>query len=380
LNRITETVTLSAMKRKSTRWAALLLVASPVFFAPSQAVVGESAASIAAGGIVPRGQSRIAIAREVLRISERKISVDYDFRNDGSADVTVDLVFPVPPYKNEWDAMDPAAQSFHSFVLSVNDEQAAYQTEAMAELNGSDVTRTLQSHHIDISTFGHLEIGRDQHFMVRRVAVPDFIRLSEKDQHRLQSVGIFEGEGGFSNYTVKLEYHWKQTFPAHSTVHIRQEFAPVVGFTEVPALADALQVALLTASNRTSAMLEPAAVESANLLNGFCANTNFLRSMMRAQQVFAQSSGVVLPQWVDFALTSTREWNEPIEDFTLVVEVPEPEHGQQTLVSFCSPGVMQKPDANHIEVHLTNFTPPRDLHVGFFNEPVNMPSETTAMR
>ncbi len=368
------------MKRNSARWLALLLVAAPVFFNGSQAIVGESAPSIAAGGIVPRGQPRIAIAREVLRISDRKISVDYDFRNDGSTDVAVDLVFPIPPYKNEWDAMDPMAQSFRSFVLSVNDERVTYQTDATAELNGSDVTKTLQSHHFDIPTFGHLEIGRDQHYLVRRVAVPDFVQLTKKDKHRLQSEGIFEQENGFSKYTVKLEYHWRQTFPAHSTVHIRQEFAPVVGFTEVPALADALKAALLPASSRTSAMLEPAAVESVSLLNGFCANTASLRSMLSAQEVFAQSSGAVVPQWVDFALTSSKAWNEPIEDFTLIVEVPQPEQGQQTLVSFCSPGVMQKPDANHIQVHLKNFTPATDLHVGFFNEPVNMPSETTAMR
>lgn len=367
------------MNRISARWVACLLVAAPFVIKPFQAVAGESAPSIAVGGIVPRGQSRVAIAREVLRISDRKVSVDYDFRNDGSADVTLDLVFPVPPYKNEWDAMDPAAQSFHSFTLTVNDESVTFQTDASAQLNGSDVTKTLQSHHIDIPTFGHLEIGRDQHFKVRRVAVPDFVRLSEKDQHRLQSEGIFEGEGGFSNYTVNLEYHWTQTFPAHSTVHIRQEFAPVVGFAEVPALADALQVALQPASSRTSAM-QGSAVDSVKLLNGFCANTNFLHSILSAQQVFDRSSGAVLPQWVDFALTSTREWNEPIEDFTLIVEVPEPDRGQQTLVSFCSPGVMQKPDASHLQVHLTNFNPAKDLHIGFFNEPLNMPSETTAMR
>jgi len=368
------------MDRNSTRWVALLFFAAPVFFNASQVVVGESAPSIAAGGIVPRGQPCIAIASEVVRISDRRVSVDYDFRNDGGADVTVDLVFPIPPYKNEWDAMDPLAQSFRSFVLSVNDQPVIFQTEATAELNGSDVTKTLQSHHIDISTFGHLEIGRDQHYMVRRVAVPDFSQLSKKDQHRLQSEGIFERENGFSKYTVKLEYHWRQTFPAHSTVHIRQEFAPVVGFTQVPALADALQAALLPASSQTSAMLEPAAVESVKLLNGFCANTASLRSMLRAQEVFAQSSEAVLPQWVDFALTSSRAWNEPIEDFTLIVEVPQPAQDQQTLVSFCSPGVMQKPDANHIQVHLKNFTPATDLHVGFFNEPVNMPPEATATR
>jgi len=368
------------MNRKTACRLALLFVAAPVCLMPLHAAGAESAASIAVGGIVPRGQAHIAIAREVLRVSEGKILIDYDFRNDSNADVTTDLVFPIPPYKNEWDAMDPAAQSFRSFVLTVNDEQAAFQTEATAELNGSDVTRSLQSHHIDIPTFGHLEVGRDQHFNVRRVAVPDFIRLSRKDQDRLEAEGIFEREDGFSKYTVKLEYHWTQTFPAHAMVHIRQEFAPVVGFAEIPTLEDALQAALRQGGSQSSAMLEPSAARSIDILNGFCASTPFLRSILHAQQVLANSSEAVLPQWVDFGLTSTKEWNEPIEDFTLIIDVPQPVHGQQTQISFCSPGTIQRPDADHIQVHLTNFTPAMDLHIGFFNEPMNLTNETTAMR
>jgi len=260
------------MNPKTPRWPALFLIAVSAIFVPSQAIASESAAAIAAGGLVPRGQARIVIAKEVIHISDRKIVVDYDFRNDGNKDVTTDLAFPIPPYKNEWDAMDPAAQSFHSFLAWVNDEPVKYETEATAEVNGNDVTKTLQARHIDISTFGHLEIGRDQHYMVRVVAVPDFVRLSKKDQHRLQSDGIFDRSDGFSKFTVKLQYHWAQTFPAHATVHVRQEFAPVVGFTELPAEGVAFQAALLPASRRTGAMLEPAAVGSVNILDGFCAD------------------------------------------------------------------------------------------------------------
>ena len=87
---------------------AVILAAGLRLFASGGGFADDSAASIAAGGLVARRETRVTMAKEVLRISPTKIVVDYDFRNDGSADVTVDLVFPVPPYKNEWDEIGRA--------------------------------------------------------------------------------------------------------------------------------------------------------------------------------------------------------------------------------------------------------------------------------
>ena len=68
------------------------------FFAASPALADDSAASIAAGGLVARRETRIVMAKEVLRISPNKVVVDYDFRNDTDQDVTTEVAFPVPPY------------------------------------------------------------------------------------------------------------------------------------------------------------------------------------------------------------------------------------------------------------------------------------------
>jgi Domain of unknown function (DUF4424) len=72
---------------------------------------------------------------------------------------------------------------------------------------------------------------------------------------------------------------------------------------------------------------------------------------------------------VDFILTTANTWQRPIEDFTLIIERPPVAKGEQTLISFCSPGPVEKLDADHFQVHLTNFVPTAELHIGFFGLP-----------
>jgi hypothetical protein len=369
------------MDPKPSPWLALSLLAAAALFAHARAFAANSVPSIPAGGLVPRSDSRVTVAKEVVRISDRKVVVDYDLRNDSAADIAIDLGFPVPPYKNEWDAVDPAIQSFRSFRLWVDGKPTDYLTEAKAELNGRDITKTLQSARIDIASFGHLDLGKDQHSTDRPVFVEDYERLTQKEKHRLRNEGIFKGAEGYCLYTVHLRYHWSQTVPAHATVHIRQVYVPVVGFTPAPPQADALQAALMAPAGQAGTKPDAPASGEVNPLSGFCAETSFVKTMVQAQKVFSQSWGTgVLPYWVDYDLLSANEWHKPIEDFTLVVDVPQPEHGQRTLISFCSPGVVEKRDSDHPQVHLTNFVPAIGLHVGFFNVPLDASGSRVAAR
>jgi hypothetical protein len=366
------------MNSKPSPWLALSVFAAFVSFAPAAAHAGTTAAAIAAGGIVPLNQTSVVIAREVVRISDRRVVVEYDLRNDSASDASADLAFLVPPYQNQWDAMDPAAQAFRSLKLFVDDKPVEYKAEAKAELNGLDITKTLEKARIDIATFGHLSLGRDQHSASRRVFVADYERLPEKERHRLRSEGIFKGEEGYSLYTVRLEYRWQQTIPAHATVHVRQEYKPVIGYTEAPPEADALRTALVSTSGaaRTSSM---AGGDQQNPLAGFCPNTRFVDEILKAHKAFAQTLGPgILPHWVDYDMLSGTAWRRPIEDFTLIVDIPQPEDGIGTLVSFCSPGVIDKHDGSHLEIHLSKFVPAVDLHIGFFNAPMEAPDTPVA--
>lgn len=324
----------------------------------------DSAAAIAAGGLVPRRETRIVMAKEVLRISDKKVVVDYDFRNDSDQDVTTEVAFPIPPYENDF-ADGPALeeQSFQSFKLWVDSKPVHYESEATATLDGKDVTAILKANHIDIPTFGHF-VDKVDSTHQEVIDSPDFNRLSKSTRDQLVKTGIFEVDGApWGKWTVHLQYHWTQSFPAHSTAHIRHEYAPFTGFTQVGPDTAEDSLAQLTLGH--SANEDP---EGAKLLVGFCADQPFLNAL-------ARQHGLLFPYWIDFILTSANTWQRPIEDFTLIIERPQPEHGGRVLVSFCSPagGKVEKLDADRFQVHLTNFIPASELHIGFFEVPVAKP-------
>jgi hypothetical protein len=339
----------------------------------------DSAAAIAAGGLVPRRETRIVMAKEVLRISETKVLVDYDFRNDSDQDVTTEVAFPVPPYQNDWDEQNVTAQSFADFRLQIDGNPASFQSEAKAVFKGKDVTKILTAHKIDVASFGHYEDFPGSSGGHR---FKDLDRLPKTEQKQLGVLGLFdiEEEAGSANWTVHLQYHWQQTFPAHSVVHIRHEYTPVVGFTQVNAGGvDEFS------NQKSTGGKEKDNSESIKLLADFCVDTSFLDTIAsrlhtseRTAKTFDEKlgAGTAYPHWVDFILTTANTWQRPIEDFTLIIERGNPETRQmQELISFCSPqnAKVEKLDADHFQVHLSNFVPAAELHIGFFDVPVSNP-------
>jgi hypothetical protein len=362
------------MNRKAVlRVLAIALAWSLVASMP--ALADDSAASIAAGGLVARRETRIVMAREVLQISLKKIVVDYDFRNDTAEDVTTEVAFPVPPYKNEYPDDNVSAQSFLSFKLWVDGKPIQYESEAKATLNGKDVTEILNANRIDVPTLGHFQASSEIHDPPPPVT-RDFARLPRATQERLVKVGLFdEVKFGQALWTVHLQYHWTQSFPAHSTVHIRHEYSPDTGYTQLG--LDAVED-FLTQLDTSHRMVSDS--EGTELLAGFCVGQPFLSSLARQlheSESHAKTAsdrlytGLAYPNWVDFILTSANTWRQPIEDFTLIVERPKPEHGAKIFISFCSPanGAVEKTDVNLFQVHLTNFIPASELHIGFFEIP-----------
>ena len=335
----------------------------------------DSAASIAAGGLVPRRETRIAMAKEVLQISPTKVVVDYDFRNDTDQDVTTEVAFPVPPYAYGPDGPEITDALFADFQLFVGGKRTEFQIEAKASLNDKDVTAILTSDNIDILTFGHLHepSGAENKFHTR-----DIERLPKAEQNRLAQLGLYDAEDGWGLWTLHLQYHWTQTFPAHSTVHIRHEYTPVEGS----------ELMLPETVKNVYGHKQPAggadtirdALQDMQLLEGLCPDPSLLSRMIARIEASGPGYGQYAhPSWVDFILTSANTWKQPIEDFTLIVERGKPEEeNTQVFVSFCSPlnAPVAKLDANHFQVHLTNFVPAAELRIGYFDVPVAKPAQS----
>ena len=343
---------------------------------------------------MPRRETRIVMANEVLKISLKKVVVDYDFRNDSDEDVTTEVSFPVPPYINAVEAWSsPDEASFKDFRLWVDGKPVNYEVEAKAFLAGKDVTAMLKANRIDIPTFGNFKETVDSKKGIVRINCPDFEKLPLTAKNSLLKAGIFRIiEAPIGEWTVRLQYHWAQTFPARSTVHIRHEYQPVDGHMPLSLL--------LVAS-----ALDPNKVEKQGQLNNnikyqlkqgiltnFCTEPAFLRTVLRDLIAAFQplhpddleETGEIEfgADWVDFILTTANTWKQPIEDFTLIVERPQTEKDSQSLISFCSPqdAKVDKLDTDHFQVHLSNFIPSSELHIGFFNVPNAKPAKSAVRK
>jgi len=343
---------------------ALAFSAAMAFFAAAPAAADDSAASIAAGGLVSRRETRIVMAKEALHISPGKVVVDYDFRNDTDQDVTTEVAFPIPPYEYYPEGPVASSASFSDFKLSVDGKPRTFQTEAKATLKGKDVTAILTADGIDIASFGHL---REPDPSSTQTLTPDVLRLPKAEQQRLAQLGLYDADDGWGLWDAHVQYHWTQTFPAYSTVHIRHEYTPVEGFELMP--ADTFKNAL--AAKGGQGQLRPGQANDVKLLNGFCSDPAFLRGAVTRLDALDEHTGrFAFPQWVDFILTSANTWRQPIEDFTLIVERGKPQAGMGLrFVNFCSPqnAPVTKLDANTFQVHLTNFVPQSELRIGFFD-------------
>ena len=351
----------------------VLIAAGAAFFWPAAGFADDSAASIAAGGLVPRRETRIVMAKEILRISPQKVVVDYDFRNDTAEDVKTEVAFPVPPYS--YGPENPAISdaSFSDFKLFIDGKRVAFETEAKATQNGKDVTAILTADKIDIASFGHLHepSGKETEYRT-----PDIERLSKPGQQRLVQVGLFDKDDGWGPWTVQLQYHWTQTFPAHSTVHIRHEYTPVEGSELM--LLDTVENVLQHKEPTGDADSAKYARQDMQLLEGLCPDPQLLSGMIGRIKASGPGYGQYAhPHWVDFILTSANTWKQPIEDFTLIVgrgKAEEPD--TQTTVSFCPPqnAAIEKLDADHFQMRLTNFVPKDELHIGYFDLPDAAPA------
>jgi hypothetical protein len=347
---------------------AVLFSAGSVLCSPQATFADDSAASIAAGGLVSRRETHIVMAKEILRISPARIVVDYDFRNDTAEAVTTEVAFPVPPYS--YGPENPAISdgSFSDFKLLIDGKTVACQTEAKATLNGKDVTATLIADKIDIASFGHLKETDGNNPAIH---TPDVDRLPKAEQQHLAKLGLFDAEDGWGLWTVHLQYHWTQTFPAHSTVHIRHEYTPVEGSELM--LLDTVENVFEHKQPTGDAENVKYALEDMKLLEELCPDPQLLSGMIERMEASGAGYGQYAhPHWVDFILTSANTWKQPIEDFTLIVGRGKPEEpGTQTIVSFCSANnaPIEKLDADHFQMHLNNFVPKDELHIGFFDLP-----------
>lgn len=328
----------------------LSLLAVSAVLAGSAALADDGAASIAAGGIVMTREPRITMAKEVLSISEGKIVVDYDFRNDTNAGITTEVAFPIPDYDLDMGNINPAEQGFDDFQLWVNGKSVHYTVEAKdtveakAMVKGRDYSALLRSMGVDVASYGHSTDNDTQ---------PQIQMLSAAQKERLATAGVIDKDNT-PNWKVRKKYYWSQSFPAHTTVHIRHEYTPVLGNSNSIAYGTLLKTGK--------------AGENDYELASVCPTPELLGALRQDTQ---RAHHVVSIEYVDFILTTANTWKTPIGDFTLDIARPplakDPNHPATSVnaVSFCWDGPVEKVSADHFRAHLTNFIPAKEARIGF---------------
>lgn len=326
---------------------------------PSSTLLGnDGAAEIALGGIRLKQERRIAMVKERLYISKKRVRVEYEFRNESQQAVTTEIAFPIPDYQCD---LGYGWSPFDDFKVWVEGAELPYQTQVHALLGDRNITSILSGFGINIGTFGDFRDGASNGNAVPQASQSQMDKLSTENLDHLISLGAIEAPGKHivdryhPLWTVEKTYHWTQMFPAGSVVRIAHEYTPGTG--------DVNQLSF-------DALEEP---QKAGLHNRYadcgCPDKTLKETLTKAvknrikhqdadQAIFGRNS--FSGSWVRYILTTANTWKTPIKDFELIVERDPGE-----FVTFCWDGPVEKAGANSFRARIKDFVPSKELTVYF---------------
>jgi hypothetical protein len=322
----------------------------PVVLLASFAWANDAAAEVGVGGIQLRKEHRIAMVRERLFISMKKVRVEYAFLNESDENVNTEIAFPIPPYDPPGEYRTAYSKGFDadfaSFKVFVEGKQIPYKTEVRALHDGKDVTKRLRQYGMDIRRYSGFEYYIEPNYYGWH-----FDKVPREKILKLQEEGLIQkGDQKHlarPNWQAALTYHWNQSFPAHKIVHIVHEYRPATGYSyfEIEDIANPTK-------------------ESVNYQAGPGCPNEYFRGEFEKHPQYPIEAGMgvgVYTQWVRYILTTANTWKGPIRDFELIVE-----HDPESLVTFCWDGPVEKVDAKIFRARVKNFTPKNELTVYFF--------------
>jgi hypothetical protein len=320
------------------------------------------AVPFALGGLEFRKEPRISMLRENLTIADETpdtdgssllftVSVDYDFLNNTHQDVTISMAFPVPddycllavsPYPGfVGDRSSPSSP----FRVWGEGQEIAYSTEVRAFRSNKDYP-----------TFSS-NLGKDYTGLLRKLGVDPASCLAnagmpQSAKLNLVALGLLDEETHAASWTVRRKYYWTQIFPANKTTHIKIAYPAQHGSTEIY-LGKGWD-------KHTVQATEPLWRQE---LHDTCGGPGLQRKIAAE---LSQPERFVQLDWVDFILVTANYWNGPIKDFVLTVKTLDRGQFPGTRVSFCWDGPISRPDAAHLVATAHDFSPNRNLHIGFF--------------
>ena len=333
--------------------AALLLLACPALVPP--ALANDGFGGLSATGLAFTRTDAVAMESEDLFIGLDRIRVAYSFRNLTDADVTGEVIFPLPPislqYLQSSDFNLPEdRENLVNFTATVAGAPVAVKIDRIAVLEppfvenrpaaeqydtpGQDVTAALARHGIPLT------------IDTQKIAAL-LLSLPPETQAALKAEGLadfYEGDAAqgmppeaWPLWSIVLRYHWTQTFPAAATLEVVHEY-----------------------ENRPPGGIfgwqhPPTGEWEKDFQSRYCIDDGTSRAIAKR---LAPSDGYGTAYNLAYVLRTANSWAGPIRDFRLTLD----KGAKENLVSLCIDGI-EKTGATTFEVRKQDFTPDRDLDI-----------------
>ncbi|MFN3994670.1 MAG: DUF4424 family protein [Tabrizicola flagellatus] len=316
---------------------------------------------LSATGLTFGKTDSIAMEEENLFIGIDRIAVDYVFRNLTDADVTGEVIFPLPPVGvwSGYESMmnlpeDLSAPDLVGFTATVDGRPVQVAIDRIAIIEDGYDEENPPSKQYD-------NPGRDVTANLQRLGIPltleiepvrdALLALAPAQQAEAKSLGLAEfypaGQGisledeVYAGWSIVTRYHWTQTFPAGATVRISHSYTNrppggVFYWTHPPEDWQLYFKEQYCIDEGTSKAMAKALVGSGGAEFG---NTGTAYN-------------------ISYVLRTANSWAGPIGRFTLTLDKGDP----RNVISLCADGV-RKTGPTTFVIEKTNYTPDRDLEI-----------------
>lgn len=332
----------------------LVLLATP-------ALANDGFGGLSATGLSFGQTDAVAMEEENLFIGIDTIAVDYVFRNTTDADVTGEVIFPLPPIAvwSGYEAMmnlpeDLTRPDVVGFTATVDGQPVAVTIDRIAVVEDGYDEANPPSKQYD-------NPGRDVSADLERLGIPltlDYMAVRdlllsfpEDKRNEVAALGLAEYYAGepandippdvWGAWSIVTRYHWTQTFPAGKVVKVSHSY-----------------------TNRPPGGLfywtDPPEDYQTYLKDMYCIDSGTSKAMAKAlKNPAGDDAGNYGTSWnISYILRTANSWAGPIGKFTLTLDKGDPKNA----ISLCADGV-KKTGPTTFVVEKTNYTPERDLEV-----------------
>lgn len=333
----------------------LLFAALAAVSLGAPALANDTMSQLGTGGLIFLTSGKVAMQSEDLYVSMDEVRVAYEFRNDGEADETALVAFPLPDITGSGDFMvsipTDGTDNIFGFTTTFNGVPVEVTQHQYVFAFGVDHTALLQALGVPLAPFS-----------TETQAALD--ALPAADQVNLLHNGLVipmeydTGQGMQTSYvpvwTLKTTYTWEAEFKAGQVAEVVHTYRPSVGGTVgVTFLAEPYEG------------YDPAREYASK----YCTDESFVSSVRKTLPNPDEPYGApFFESWLTYIWSTGNNWNGPIERFHLTIDKGRPEN----LVSFCWDGDVTKTSPTRFEMEATDFFPPygRELEVLILNRQV----------